>query len=375
MPTPAELEKKFWKTLKSDMTVMLGLVDAEEGPYPPDDRDGRARARARSGSSPPATPRSSMPSADGHRAIATFSAKNHSLFAAIHGDLRVDNDRAVDRPAVEPVRRGLVRGRQGRPEAGPAPLRCRTMPRSGKTASSLIAGIKMLFGRDPKRDYQDKVAARRPRRRPAGLTAATAPATMPLSWSRPISWSGKPQDAARISSVCWPSAGAGSGGRRVRVADVERRRRRPVGCCRRHARRSRRGPAPSDAGVAVASVRNDWYGAVGHAGAREDRRRPRRACARRTTAPAPRRSRRGRRSGRPRSRGRSRCGPPPPPWPGRAGHRLERRPLLRRQRHDHHPLAVARREVAAEGAVEVVARLAAVVEAEFALREAAERRR
>jgi general stress protein 26 len=31
MPTPSELEAKFWKALKSDMTLMLGLDGVEEG--------------------------------------------------------------------------------------------------------------------------------------------------------------------------------------------------------------------------------------------------------------------------------------------------------------------------------------------------------
>jgi hypothetical protein len=31
MPTPQQLEEKFWKALKSDMTVMLGLDGVEDG--------------------------------------------------------------------------------------------------------------------------------------------------------------------------------------------------------------------------------------------------------------------------------------------------------------------------------------------------------
>ena len=31
MPTPQELEARFWKALQSDMTMMLGLVGVEEG--------------------------------------------------------------------------------------------------------------------------------------------------------------------------------------------------------------------------------------------------------------------------------------------------------------------------------------------------------
>ncbi len=35
MATPSELEAKFWKALKSDMTVMLGLVRREGGEAQP----------------------------------------------------------------------------------------------------------------------------------------------------------------------------------------------------------------------------------------------------------------------------------------------------------------------------------------------------
>ncbi len=31
MPTPQELEEKFWKALKSDMTLMIGLDGDEDG--------------------------------------------------------------------------------------------------------------------------------------------------------------------------------------------------------------------------------------------------------------------------------------------------------------------------------------------------------
>jgi general stress protein 26 len=31
VPTPQELEQRFWKALKSDMTVMLGLDGVEDG--------------------------------------------------------------------------------------------------------------------------------------------------------------------------------------------------------------------------------------------------------------------------------------------------------------------------------------------------------
>src|SRR3954452_22783955 len=94
MPTPDELKTKFWKALKSDMTMMLGLVGADDGHTRPmtaqveNDRGPiwfftskeNAIAQHLGGS---------------NRAIATFASKGHDLFASVHGSIRVDNDRAV----------------------------------------------------------------------------------------------------------------------------------------------------------------------------------------------------------------------------------------------------------------------------------------
>jgi general stress protein 26 len=156
MPTPAELETEFWKTLKSDMTVMLGLIDSEEGHTRPmtamveHERGPIWFFTARDTSIVDAL-------GDGHRAIAAFSAKNHSLFAAIHGDLRVDNDRAVIERLWNPFIAAWYEGGKDDPKL----VLLRFDPDDAQiweNGSSLFAGIKMLFGRDPKQDYKDKVA-------------------------------------------------------------------------------------------------------------------------------------------------------------------------------------------------------------------------
>ena len=62
-----------------------------------------------------------------------------------------------DRQAMEPLRRRLVRRRQRRPKL--ALLRFDAeRAEIWLDASSLVAGIKMLLGADPKEDYKDKVA-------------------------------------------------------------------------------------------------------------------------------------------------------------------------------------------------------------------------
>lgn len=156
MSSPAKLEKKFWEAVKSDRTMMLGLVDAEEAHTRPMTAmlDGEVGPiwffTARDTSIVAAL-------SEGSRAIATFASKNHGLFAAIHGDLAVDNDRAVIDRLWNPFVAAWYEGGKGDPrlvllrfDAAEAQI--------WENASSLLAGIRMLFGRDPKRDYQDKVA-------------------------------------------------------------------------------------------------------------------------------------------------------------------------------------------------------------------------
>jgi general stress protein 26 len=156
MPTPAELETSFWKTLKSDMTVMLGLVDAEEAHT----RPMTAMVEGEGGPIWFFTARdTSIVEAlrEGTRAVAAFSAKNHSLFAAVHGDLRIDNDRAVIDRLWNPFIAVWYEGGKDDPKL----TLLRFDPDDAQiweNGSSLLAGIKLLLGRDPKKDYQDKVA-------------------------------------------------------------------------------------------------------------------------------------------------------------------------------------------------------------------------
>jgi general stress protein 26 len=156
MPTPAELEKSFWKTLKSDMTVMLGLVDAEEAHT----RPMTAMVEGESGPIWFFTAHdTSIVEAlrEGTRAVAAFSAKNHSLFAAVHGDLRIDNDRAV----IDRLWNPFIAAWYEKGKDDPTLTLLRFDPDDAQiweNGSGLLAGIKLLLGRDPKKDYQDKVA-------------------------------------------------------------------------------------------------------------------------------------------------------------------------------------------------------------------------
>jgi general stress protein 26 len=156
MPTPQELENKFWSALKSDMTMMLGLDGVEDG-----------HARPMTAQVPDARgPIWFFTSKDnaivqrlgqGNRAIATFTSKGHDLFATLHGGIRLDTDRAtVDRLWNRYVAAWFEGGKDD-----PKLALLRLDPERAEIwedASSLIAGIKLMFGADPKQEYKDRVA-------------------------------------------------------------------------------------------------------------------------------------------------------------------------------------------------------------------------
>ena len=157
MHTPQELEARFWKALKSDMTVMLGLNGAE---------DGHTR------------PMTAQLLEDGHgplwfftskdnklvnelggaedRAIATFASKGHDLFATVNGRLSVDNDRAVIDKLWNKFVAAWFEGKDD-----PKLVLLRLDPEQAEIwldGSSVVAGMKMLLGVDPKRSYKGSVA-------------------------------------------------------------------------------------------------------------------------------------------------------------------------------------------------------------------------
>ena len=156
MPAPQELEAKFWKALKSDMTMMLGLDGVEDG-------HARPMTAQVEGDRGPIWFFTAKDAAivqrlgNGNRAIATFTSKGHDLFATVHGTLRVDNDRAIiDRLWNRYVSAWYEKGKDDpklallRLDAERAEI--------WLDASSMIAGIRMLLGADPKQDYKDQVA-------------------------------------------------------------------------------------------------------------------------------------------------------------------------------------------------------------------------
>ncbi len=157
MTTPVDIEKKFWKALKSDMTVMLGLAAADEGHVRPmtAQLDGDEGPIWFFGSKDSELAHS-LGVAGKRQAIFTFAEKGHSLFASVQGTLQVETRHEMVDSLWNPFVAAWYEGKDD-----PKLVLMRMDASQGQiwlNGSSLLAGIKMLMGADPKADYADKVA-------------------------------------------------------------------------------------------------------------------------------------------------------------------------------------------------------------------------
>ena len=153
-----KLESKLWKALKDDRTVMLGLAGVEEGHSQPmtaqllHDDDERG-------------PIWFFTSADSdlvkaltetHRAVVHFSSKGHDLFASLHGELTLDNDRKV----IDRLWNSFIAAWYEGGKDDPKLQLLRLDPERAQVwlnENNLWAAVKLLLGRDPKQEYKDKV--------------------------------------------------------------------------------------------------------------------------------------------------------------------------------------------------------------------------
>jgi len=157
MPNPQELETKFWKAVNSDMTMMLGLDGVEDGHARP------MTGQLKNGGKGPIWFFTSRDNAivqklgAGNRAIATFTSKGHDLFATVHGSISLDSDRAT----IDALWNRFVAAWFEGGKDDPKLALLRLDPESAEIwldASSILAGIKLLLGADPKEEYKDNVA-------------------------------------------------------------------------------------------------------------------------------------------------------------------------------------------------------------------------
>jgi general stress protein 26 len=157
MSNDADLVAKLWKALRSDMTVMLGLAGVDEGHSQPmtaqiegkEDRGPIWFFTAKDTDLVTAM-------GGGHPAMLHFASKGHDVFATIHGRLVPYNDRAT----IDRLWNPFVAAWYENGKSDPKLQLLRFDPERAQiwlNANSVFAGIKILLGRDPKRDYQDKV--------------------------------------------------------------------------------------------------------------------------------------------------------------------------------------------------------------------------
>ena len=153
MTTPTDLKAKFWKALGKERTALLGCDGVYPRPMTAQIEGERGPVwffTARENDLAEATARTAR------QALLLFTAKGHDLFATVGGRLQQDNDRAVIERLWNPFVAAWYTGKDD-----PSLRLLRFDPDGAEiwlNGSSLLAGIKMLVGVDPKQDYQDNVA-------------------------------------------------------------------------------------------------------------------------------------------------------------------------------------------------------------------------
>ena len=163
MTNETEIKEKFWKALKSDMTMFLGLAEGEDGHARP--MTAQLDDESQDGDSYHG-PIWFFTSTDNHlyqqitagsRAMAHFTSKGHDVWATVHGGLSQSRDPAV----IDRLWNRFVAAWYEGGKDDPKLALIRLDPEKAEIwidASSMVAGIKMLLGIDPKEDYKDKVA-------------------------------------------------------------------------------------------------------------------------------------------------------------------------------------------------------------------------
>ena len=155
MPSESQIEQQFWDALREDMVVMIGLAD------------GTAELR-------PMTVRMEMDRgplwlftftdsglmenlAGGAPAVASFTAKKHTLFARIEGTLHRDSDMAtIDRLWNRDVAAWYEGGKED-PKLALLRFDAERLE-IWRNETSLFAGVRLLIGGDPKEVYKASVA-------------------------------------------------------------------------------------------------------------------------------------------------------------------------------------------------------------------------
>jgi general stress protein 26 len=160
--TDAEIAAKFWKALKADRTLMLGLSGEGGGDSQPmtAQLDGDLDDYVDGGPIYIFTAKSTdLARAMGgrHAAAVQFAAKGHDLFATLAGEVRTVDDRPVIDRLWNPFVAAWFKGGKDDPDLQLIRFDARSA-QIWLNENSLFSGVKLLLGGDPKQDYKDKKA-------------------------------------------------------------------------------------------------------------------------------------------------------------------------------------------------------------------------
>lgn len=152
MADTRELEARFWKHLNDDRTVMLGAQGIAPRPMTAIAENDRAPlwffTAADTDLGKALDTRPTL------EAVATLAAKDHDVFATIVGPLVADNDRAVIDRLWNPF---IAAWFEGKDDPALRLLRMDTAhAHVWLNENSMLAGVKMMLGVDPKKSYGDK---------------------------------------------------------------------------------------------------------------------------------------------------------------------------------------------------------------------------
>ena len=159
MASEREIEEKFWKGVKHDRTVMLGLVGHEDGHSQPMTAQLETDEAVRGPIWFFTAKDTDLAQAlnEPKEAMMQFVSKGHDLFACADGTLARHNDRAMIEKLWSPFVAAWFKGGKDDPNL----QLLRFDPEHAQVwlnENSMFAGIKLLLGGDPKKDYKDKVA-------------------------------------------------------------------------------------------------------------------------------------------------------------------------------------------------------------------------
>ena len=152
MADAQELEARLWKHLGDDRTVMLGAKGIAPRPMTAiAENDSAPLWFFTAGDTDLGKALDRQPSLE---AVATFAAKDHDVFASISGTLVADNDPAVIDRLWNPFIAAWFEGKDD------PKLRLLRMDTADAhvwlNENSLLAGMKLVLGVDPKKSYRDK---------------------------------------------------------------------------------------------------------------------------------------------------------------------------------------------------------------------------